>query len=49
MDIVELQHLQATQKEMLRVYSQLCDKYGIQYFAMYGTLLGTVRHQGTIP
>ena len=34
---------------MLRVYSQLCDKYGIQYFAMYGTLLGTVRHQGTIP
>lgn len=49
MNRTELAQLQSTQKEMLRAFSQLCDANDIQYFAMYGTLLGAVRHHGTIP
>lgn len=27
----------------------MCSKHGLQYFAIYGTLLGVVRNQGYIP
>lgn len=29
--------------------TQICEKYNLQYFAYYGTLLGAVRHQGFVP
>lgn len=35
--------------EVLDVVDEICAKYGIRYFADYGTLLGAVRHQGFIP
>lgn len=34
---------------MLKVLDYLCNKHGIQYFLVGGTLLGAVRHQGFIP
>ncbi len=34
---------------MLRSFTELCDRHQIHYFVMYGTLLGTIRHHGTIP
>lgn len=37
------------QMEMLQVVDQICSKHNIRYFAMGGTLLGAVRHQGYIP
>lgn len=49
MDKRELVQLQNTQKEMLRSFTELCDRHQIHYFVMYGTLLGTIRHHGTIP
>lgn len=49
MNKTELIQLQNTQKEMLRSFAELCDKYQIHYFVMYGTLLGTIRHHGAIP
>ena len=39
----------ATEIEILEVVTQICEKYNLQYFAYYGTLLGAVRHQGFVP
>ncbi len=39
----------AAQMEILAVVDAVCRKYGIQYFADAGTLLGAVRHGGFIP
>lgn len=39
----------AVQLGILDSISKLCDKYGLRYFADYGTLLGAVRHKGYVP
>lgn len=39
----------AAQLEVLGKVIEVCDKYNITYYAYYGTLLGTIRHQGYIP
>lgn len=39
----------AAQIELLCDIDKVCKKYGIKYFAEWGTLLGTVRHGGFIP
>lgn len=39
----------AAQIEVLLEIDRICRKYGIQYFAEWGTLLGTIRHGGFIP
>lgn len=38
----------AAQIEVLCEIDRVCKKYGIQYFAEWGTLLGTIRHKGFI-
>ena len=35
--------------ELLEVFDRVCSEHDIQYFAMFGTLLGAVRHKGFIP
>lgn len=35
--------------EILHAIDHVCEKHGITYFADWGTLLATVRHQGYIP
>ena len=39
----------AAQLEVLDVISDICDLYGIKWYADSGTLLGAVRHHGFIP
>lgn len=39
----------AAEMEMLADIDAVCQKYGLQYFAYWGTLLGTVRHHGFVP
>lgn len=39
----------AAELEVLQALDELCTKYGIRYFADWGTLLGVVRHGGFIP
>lgn len=34
---------------LLEEVKRICKKHGLQYFAIAGTLLGAVRHQGAIP
>ena len=35
--------------DMLYQFDRVCQKHGLVYFIMYGTLLGAVRHKGFIP
>lgn len=37
------------QLELLQKLKDVCDKYGLKLYAIYGTLLGAVRHEGIIP
>ena len=39
----------AAQIEVLEMIDRICVKYGLKYYADWGTLLGTVRHKGFIP
>ena len=39
----------AAQIDVLNEIDRVCTKHNIQYFAEWGTLLGTVRHGGYIP
>lgn len=44
-----LKKIQQTELEMLKDFDALCDKYGIEYFAVGGTTIGCLRHGGFIP
>ena len=35
--------------DMLMEFEKVCKKYGLKFWAVFGTLLGTVRHKGFIP
>ncbi len=38
-----------SQLEILKVFDQICSQYDIKWFAMFGSMLGAVRHAGFIP
>lgn len=44
-----LEKLHGVQLEMLEEFIKVCEKYDLTYFAIYGTAIGAVRHQGFIP
>ncbi len=39
----------AAEMELLSDIAAVCKKYGLQYYAYWGTLLGAVRHNGFVP
>lgn len=39
----------AVELELLEKFDEVCRKHHLTYYVAYGTLLGTVRHQGFIP
>lgn len=45
----QLQELHKIQVDMLLEVKRICDKCGIKYSLIGGTLLGAIRHQGYIP
>lgn len=49
MDSSVLKELHDKELEILSVFVDVCKKLNIKYFAVYGTALGCVRHQGFIP
>lgn len=44
-----LRRLQQCELEILKLFDKICEENCLQYFALYGTLLGAVRHKGIIP
>ena len=46
---VSIREYQKKVLEVLNVFDNICKKYDITYFLMYGTLMGAVRHKGFIP
>ena len=34
---------------LLMEFDRVCKKYGLEYYAVYGTLLGAIRHNGYVP
>lgn len=44
-----LRRLQLVELDILKKFDAMCRKHGLEYFAVYGTLLGAVRHKGVIP
>lgn len=35
--------------DLLQTIAEVCDKYDLEWYAAYGTLLGAIRHEGFIP
>lgn len=49
MTLEDLKKIQTIGTEILFNVVDICEKHNIQYFLMYGTLIGAVRHNGPIP
>lgn len=45
----DLRTLQLGSAKLLSIIHDICTQHGLQYWLMYGTLLGAVRHGGFIP
>lgn len=45
----DLRKLQLVELEMLKLFADICDRNGLRYYLLGGTLLGALRHQGFIP
>lgn len=48
-EITDLDTLKSLELDMMKLIHQFCEEKGITYYIAYGTLLGTVRHNGFIP
>lgn len=48
-DNSELRKLQLVELDIMKIFSEICDKYHLRYYLVGGTMLGAVRHQGFIP
>ena len=46
---INLRNIKKVQLELLKVFAEVCEKNDLSYCAIYGTLLGAVRHKGFIP
>lgn len=45
----QMEQLRRVELDILQKFIEVCEKLHIQYFAVQGTLLGAIRHQGFIP
>ena len=46
---MSIREIQVATKELLKSFDTLCAKLNLQYWLMFGSLLGAVRHKGFIP
>lgn len=45
----ERKKIWAIEIDLFLKFAEVCEKYGFRYYALFGTLLGAVRHKGMIP
>lgn len=45
----KIKKIWAVELDLLAEFARVCDKYSLQWFIAYGSLLGTIRHGGFIP
>ena len=45
----EMKRIWAVLIDMYLSFAEVCDKYGLKYYVVWGSLLGAIRHQGFIP
>lgn len=45
----KMKRIWAVELDMYLSFAEVCDKYGLKYCVMGGTLLGAIRHKGFIP
>ena len=45
----EINHIKEVELMILKDFIEICDKNGIEYYLIYGTQIGAIRHQGFIP
>lgn len=48
-DNSELRALQMVELEIMRIFTEICDRHNLRYYIVGGTMLGAVRHKGFIP
>lgn len=48
-DNSKLRKLQLVELEIMRLFSEICDRHHLRYYLVGGTMLGAVRHHGFIP
>ena len=41
--------LQMEALKIFKVFSEICERHKLRYYAAYGTALGAIRHKGFIP
>ena len=44
-----LRELHTVELEMLKVFTDICERHEIEYFVAFGTAIGAIRHSGFIP
>ena len=45
----ELRKLQMIELDIMKIFSEICERNNLRYFLIGGTMLGAVRHKGFIP
>jgi len=48
-EVSDIRQIQIVELEILKAFIDCCEKLGLKYFLLGGTMLGAVRHQGFIP
>ena len=44
-----LRQLQLVEVDLIRLFADICEKEGLRYYILGGTMLGAIRHKGYIP
>lgn len=48
-DNSQLRSLQLVELDIIKLFAEICEKHGLRYYMVGGTMLGAIRHKGFIP